>query len=298
MPLILYGVAVLGFTAAGIGLFGVKPFTAVVRPFLVVASGYSLVAILTAGQGPLWWGIALDLVLLLAGLTGVYRRLPQGPGHPGLRHRLAVAAAAAFLLYVVGAVVLWPLHRGWGSEPREHALSLPGDRADRNPALELQYAVTIDAPPEAVWAWLVQLGQDRAGFYSYDWLERLFGADVHNVNEIRAEWQDRRPGDFVRATQPNYLWGLLGNDIGWTVTEVEPGRALVLRNWGAFVLQPTGTNQTRFIIRTTVGDPGTPPWMAGLDMMTFELPHFIMQRRMMLQIKRLAEEGTSAEAAM
>ena len=298
VPVILYGVAVLGFTTAGIGLLGVKPFTAVVRPFLVVASAYSLVAILTAGQGELWWGVALDVVLLLTGLTGLYRRLPQGASHPGLPHRMAVATGMAFTLYVGCALVLWPVHRGWGSLPEEHALSLPGDRVDRNPSLELQHAVTIDAPPDAVWAWLVQLGQDRAGFYSYDRLERAFGADVHNLKEIRPEWQDRRAGDFVRATQPNYLGGVFGKDVGWVVTHVEPGRALVLQNWGAFVLRPTGDNQTRFIIRTTVGNPSTPAWMAALDMMAFELPHFIMQRKMMLQIKQLAEERAIAEVTM
>ena len=298
MALILYGVAVLGFTTAGIGLFGVRPFTTVVRPFLVVASVYSLVAIVTADQGALWWGVTLDVVLLLTGLTGIYLRLPQGPSHPGLPHRIAVATGAAFALYVACALVSWPVHRAWGSHPEEHALPLPGDRANRNPSLELQHAVTIEAPPEAVWAWLVQLGQDRAGFYSYDWLERAFGADVHNIKEIRPEWQERRAGDFVRATQPNYLGGVFGQEVGWTVTHVEPGRALVLQNWGAFVLWPTGPNQTRFVIRTTVGNPATPAWMAALDMMTFELPHFIMQRKMMLQIKKLAEERAMAEVTM
>jgi hypothetical protein len=70
---------------------------------------------------------------------------------------------------------------------------------------------------------------------------------------------------------------------------VEPGHALVLRRWGAFILQPDGPDQTRFIIRTTVGDPETPSWIAAVDLMAFELPHFIMQRRMMLEIKALAE---------
>jgi uncharacterized protein YndB with AHSA1/START domain len=298
VPVILYGVAVLGFTTAGMGLFGIKPFTGVVRPFLVLASGYSLVAILTAGQAGLWWGLALDVALLLLGLTGIYRWLPQDQPHPGLPHRVAVATSAALVVYVACALVLWPLHRGWGSQSDEFALSLAGDRADRNPALELQHAVTINAPPAAVWTWLVQLGQDRAGFYSYDWLERAFGADVHNVKEIRPEWQARHAGDFVRATQPNYLGGVFGKDVGWTVTHVDPGRALVLRNWGAFVLQPTGSNQTRLIIRSTVGNPAVPAWMAALDMMAFELPHFIMQRRMMLQIKQLAEEHSIAQAAM
>jgi hypothetical protein len=136
----------------------------------------------------------------------------------------------------------------------------------------------------------VQLGQDRAGFYSYDWLERAFGANVHNVKEIRPEWQSRNAGDFVRATQTNYLGGIFGEKVGWTVTDVEPGSALVLRNWGAFVLRPTADARTRFIIRTRVGSPDVPVWMAAVDMMTFELPHFIMQRKMMLEIKALAEQ--------
>jgi uncharacterized protein YndB with AHSA1/START domain len=256
---------------------------------LVLASGYSLVAIFVMNAGDLRWGAALDVVLLLTALTGIYRKLPIGPGHPGLPHWIATSFGAALMAYVGCAMVLWPLHRSWGSLLDEHAMPLPGDRAARDPALELQHAVTIDAPPDVVWTWLVQLGQDRAGFYSYDWLERAFGADVHNVKEIRPEWQSRRSGDFVRATQADYLWGILGDQIGWTVTAIEPGRALVLRNWGAFVLQPTGDGGTRFIIRSTVGDPRIAPWTAAADMMAFELPHFIMQRRMMLEIKALAE---------
>ena len=298
MPLVLYGVAVMGFTIAGIGLLGVAPFTSAVRPLLVLASGYSLIAIQVFGARDLWWGAALDVVLLITGFTGIYRRLPIGERHGRWPHRAAVATAASFLLYVSCALVLWPVHRIWGSEPSEFALALPGDPPNRNPALEIQHAVTVDAPPEAVWQWLVQLGQDRAGFYSYDWLERAFGVDVHNVKEIRPEWQQREAGDRVRATQPGYLGGVLGDNLGWTVTALEPGRALVLRNWGGFVLHPTEDGRTRFIIRTTVGDPGIRPWMAALDMMAFELPHFIMERRMMLQIKALAErQGLSSTSA-
>ena len=290
MPHVLYAIAVMGFTIAGIGLLGVTPFTAAVRPLLVLASGYSLVAIWVFGAGDLWWGAALDVVLLFAGFTGVYRWLPIGNPHGRWPHRIAVATAMAFLLYVACALVLWPVHRLWGSQPLEFSLALPGDSADRDSGLELQHAVTINTPPDAVWPWLVQLGQDRAGFYSYDWLERTFGADVHNVTEIRPEWQQRQAGDRVRATQPGYLGGALGDDLGWTVTALEPGRAMVLANWGAFVLQPTEDGRTRFIIRTKVGDRDMKPWLAALDMLAFQLPHFIMERKMMLQIKALAEQ--------
>ena len=290
MPMILYSTAVIGFTVAGLGLLSIRPFAAITRQALVLASAYSLVAIALMGVGGLWWGASVDIALLLCGFTGLYRFLPPTTNPTrGLLRSVTTAAAVAWVVYAATAVVVWPLHRTWGSEPSEHSLALPGDRADRNPALELQHAVTVDAPPEQVWQWLVQLGQDRAGFYSYDWLERAFGVDIRNVSTIRPEWQDRLAGDRVHATQANYLGGVFGSDPGWTVMAVDPGRAMVLQHWGAFVLEPTGDGKTRFIIRTSVGNEKTSAWAAAVDMMAFELPHFIMERRMMLRIKKLAE---------
>jgi uncharacterized protein YndB with AHSA1/START domain len=291
MPAILYGVAFAGFVVAGMGILSIRPFTALTRPVLVVAAGWSLVAIYRLGDAGLWPGAAIDLALLISGFTGAYQGMPEPHANErGLKHATAFAMAVGFVGYATFAGAFWSAHRTWGSTVAEHQMALPGDRADRNPALELQHAVTIDAPPEAVWPWLVQLGQDRAGFYSYDWLERAFGVDVHNVKEIRPEWQHREAGELLRATQPTYLGGLLGPNVGWNLTQVDPGRALVLQNWGAFVLVPTGDGKTRFIIRSTIGNKETPAWAAALDVMTFELPHFIMERRMMLTIKELAEK--------
>jgi len=290
MPLVLYSVAVIGFIGAGLGVLAVRPFTSVARPAMVVASVYSLVAIFVMGHGDLWWGAQTDAVMLMVGLTGIYRKLPTRQPAGGAWHMLRLSAGLAVVLYATAAVLLWPVHRSWGTEPAEHGMQLPGDRPDRNPALELQHAVTVNATPEQVWPWLVQLGQDRAGFYSYDWLERAFGVRIHNADQVKPEWQSRQAGDRVRATQDNYLGGLLGSNLGWTVTEVVPNRAMVLQYWGAFVLEPTADGKTRFIIRTNVGNARTPAWVAPLDMIAFELPHFIMERRMMLQIKSLAEK--------
>jgi hypothetical protein len=113
MPLVLYCVALFGFTTAGIGLLGVKPFTGAVRPFLVVASAYSLVALYSFGAMDLWVGGAADVVLLLTGLTAAYRFLPAPGSHPGWPHRLAVGTAAIFLVAVGYGLVLWPLQRPW-----------------------------------------------------------------------------------------------------------------------------------------------------------------------------------------
>ena len=75
------------------------------------------------------------------------------------------------------------------------------------------------------------------------------------------------------------------------VIGLEPERALLLEDWGAFVLVPFEGGRTRFIIRSRMSHPQIPVWTSALEFMTFELPHFIMQRRMMLTIKELAERG-------
>jgi len=294
MPLICYGTALLGFSAAGVGILGVWPFTLATRQLLVVASAYSLVSLEILGHSDLWWGAAIDVVLLLVGVTGLIDRLPvPAQTTRPVQRGLATATAVVFLAYTASAV-MWPMYRAWGTMPAEHGLVLPGDETGRDSALEIQRAVTVRAPAAAVWPWLIQLGQDRAGFYSYDWLERAFGVDVHNVTEIRPEWQERRVGELVRATQPGYLGGLFGPQLGWTVERVEPEHALVLRHWGAFALVAEDATTTRFIIRTPIGNERTPVWAAAINMMAFQLPHFIMERRMMLHIKALAESSVRA----
>jgi hypothetical protein len=287
----------VGLVAAGLGLLGLRPLDVAISPVLVLASGLSLIAIVRFSDSSLWFGGACDVALLLIGLWRAYGGWPQHPAHGRIWHAIGLTSGFALLLYVAATSFLYPWHRTWGSTREELILALPGDAAHRERALEIQHAVTIDAPPEVVWSWLVQLGQDRAGFYSYNWLERAFGADIRNVHELRTEWQTLRAGDVVRATQPGYL-GVFDEPLGWRVTRADPGRALVLENWGAFVLLPIDNHRTRFIIRSTISDRSIPVWASPLNMVTFQLPHFIMQRRMMLTIKALAEERHPWRAAV
>jgi hypothetical protein len=297
MPVVLYVVGMLGFVGAGLGLAGLVPIRRFASPLLVLASVYALVGMTILGLGNFRIGAAISLAFLFLGFwRGALGWPAAADRHGRVWHIAAASVGVLFLTYIGIAVASWPWHRAWGSTPDEMAMALPGDAPDRRPSDEIQHAVTIDAPPEAVWPWLVQLGQDRAGFYSYDWLERAAGVDIHNVLEIRAEWQARQSGELVRATQPGYLGGVFGPELGWRLDDVQPGRALVLRNWGAFVLVPTADGRTRFIVRSTITNPRIPVWAAVLNMGAFELPHFIMERRMMLTIKALAERTVPAPA--
>jgi len=297
IPAGLYAIGMVGFVGAGLGILGLRPLDRAISPLLVLSSGLSLIALVRFADPTLWFGAAFDVALFILGLWRAYRGWPAHPSHGRRWHVAGVAAGVLLLLYVAGSTVLYPWHRTWGSTREEVVMSLPGDPAERDASLETQHAVTIDAPPADVWPWLVQLGQDRAGFYSYDWLERALGADVHNVLEIRPEWQSRRVGEVVPATQRGYLGGIFGDEPGWTVKQLEAERALVLENWGAFVLLPDTGERTRFIIRSTITHREIPVWASVLNLMTFELPHFIMERRMMLTIKALAEDGRRMRAA-
>ena len=290
-----YCVAIVSLFAAGVGMLWSRLFARLVPRLMGVGIVASVIALIWCWDASAWWGLSFDVALIGAYRAAVNTGIliipePIAPSPFRRAGRLAAEAlACGLVVYVAGSAVLWPWYRRWGATPAEQSRERPGGGPIRNPQYQLTHAVTIDAPPDVVWSWLVQLGQDRAGFYSYDWLERAFFVDIHNANEIRPEWQQRRVGDFVPAAQPHYLGGLFGREVGWTVTQLEPGRTMVLDPWGAFVLEPAGRDRTRFIIRSSVGGPETPAWGAGLTFALFELPHFIMERKMMLTIKARAE---------
>jgi hypothetical protein len=95
----------------------------------------------------------------------------------------------------LGGVLLGRRLRNWGSRPGERALFFAEQGLVPGPDAALTQAISIQAPPEAVWPWLVQLGQDKGGFYSYAKLENLLGAKLTNAERIVPAWQGTREGD-------------------------------------------------------------------------------------------------------
>jgi hypothetical protein len=150
-----------------------------------------------------------------------------------------------------------------------------------------------------VWPWLAQIGYGRGGFYSYDGLENLFvrllrgTPGYRSVEAILPEHQHLRPGDFIPAGPPDMLGGRLAAVAGWTVLAVEPNRALVLEGWGAFVLEPRGARATRLIVRSR----GAGAWGRLAHYLFWEAAHFVMERRMLLGVKRRAERLARARTA-
>lgn len=198
----------------------------------------------------------------------------------------------------VGVRAVYRWFRRWGSTVYEQEHRLPGDELCKGARVVHTRAVSVDSSAEAVWPWLMQIGQDRSGFFSYTFLENLVGCEMPKVHEVRPEWQHRAPADKVLMTTPGHYSGKAYN----VVARIDPRRCLVLvapgdlgrldrgddANWvWQFVLVPE-SGGTRLIVRSRSLTPHR----------LLEPAHFIMERKMMLTIKRLSEQDAGGPSAM
>ncbi len=275
--------------AAGLGALHVKAFEP--RWRLLAMSGLvgSLVFLGLFAPNGMLVGAALSCALLFV----LYEAIEQAPKARAPVTPLRRVVRYAWILALTGMAVslaVRPVYLRWGTTPREAYYDLPGDQSTPGKGFQILHAINIDATPEQVWPWLAQIGHDRGGFYSYSWLENLFGLHIVNADRVVPEWQTRAVGEVVPATPPKWL-GLVDQPVGWKVTQFEPGRVLFLENWGAFALVPTGPASTRLYIRTQ-GDAHTPASLlwSPVELLVFEPAHFIMQRKMLLGIRERAEE--------
>jgi hypothetical protein len=198
------------------------------------------------------------------------------------------AATAAYLF------LFRPWHLRWGATTAETKRALPGDALIDNPKQTATRAITIERPVEEVWSWLVQIGQGRGGFYSYDFLENLIGCDIHSVDRILPEHQQVAVGDKVRLGREGYPY--------YTVEAIEPQKYLLLQagdpdsaeesppveDFWLFYLEEIDANTTRLIARNR---RNYKPGVANFIMwhVIVELLHFVMEQKMLRGIKRRAE---------
>jgi hypothetical protein len=191
-------------------------------------------------------------------------------------------------IVTLAALYWFPIRRWmnqWGATPSDLAREMAGDGLLANHTYSGTTAVIIDARPEHIWPWLVQIGYRRGGLYSYDWLDRLFGyLDRPSATRILPDFQHLAVGDRIP----------LGRGPWWPVAVVEPNRALVLdmRNIGAldwvwqFGLYPIDATRTRFVSRSRVRALSL--W-ARLLTHAIEPAGFLMTRRMLLGLKQRSE---------
>jgi hypothetical protein len=190
----------------------------------------------------------------------------------------------------------------WGATDEEAARPLPGDSLVSKPNYQSTHAVTVLSASKKVWPWIVQIGYQRGGFYSYDWLERQAGlVGLHSADEIVPAWQELHPGDTV----------LLSPVTPMKAAVLEPERAFVLHtvmnpftaqvadsplqpetpyiDWSwAFILEPLSTDRTRLLVRVRAK---IHPHLLGkaLSWLVLEPVHFLMELKMLEGLRTRAE---------
>jgi len=190
----------------------------------------------------------------------------------------------------------------WGTTAAEADGDLPGDALVRSPKLRMTWGITIQTPIEEVWPWLVQMGQGRGGFYTYQFLENIAGCQIFNADRILPEYQQLpleaglslAPGMSMEvALYEEGRYFFLHTCMDMTTMEVldlkrDPWPEKFMNiGWG-FYLQEVGENRTRFLSRwLTDYDPSL---LNKIAVNLFLEPvGFVMGRRMLIGTRQRAE---------
>jgi hypothetical protein len=199
------------------------------------------------------------------------------------RKRWIIALSSAFIATVC---LVWFVYRPWalywGATDEEMLREMPGDSVMQHPTFNATRGITINAAPEHIWPWLVQMGYHRAGYYSYD---RLDNGGIPSADTIMPLYQDLKVGDMIPLTRTGRI----------RVGILEPERFLVLFfrgndgeggfNGGTWAtgLYPVGPNETRMVTRLRARP-------VGLMQRSFmDLCEISMMRKHMLGVRERAE---------
>jgi hypothetical protein len=190
------------------------------------------------------------------------------------------------VLGLIGAYVLLirPWHLTWGATDEEVRRPMPGDEIHASPSFNATRAVTIEAGPEHIWPWLVQMGYRRAGFYSYD---RIDNDGVPSADHIISEYQNLKVGDRIPMAPNAYA----------EVLEMDPHHSMlwVFRGDGqwedatwAWGLYQDDTHRTRLVSRLRVTYKWARPSI--VPMLVTDVVELAMMRECLLGVKRRAEK--------
>jgi hypothetical protein len=242
-----------------------------------------------------WIAVELAVVQQLSPLQAICAAEGAALVMLGSREMLREVAdvALAAPLFLVGPLSR-PWHLRWGATREEAAAPMPGDALVPRSHFTATRAITVDAAPEAVWPWLMQVGFGRAGFYSYDLLDNL---GRPSARTIMPRWQHLAPGDLAapmaNPATPSTSFVVAELDEPMTLVWAKPDST-----W-CWSLRRLSDGRTRVVtrLRQRYGFRSG----ALLTVVLAELGDFPMMRKMLLGIKRRAEAGSlprpSAKAA-
>ena len=203
-----------------------------------------------------------------------------------------IGSVAADLPRFLTAPLYRSWHLRWGATDAEVAARMPGDDLVPHAPFRPTRAVTIGAPPAAVWPWLVQVGVGRAGFYSNDLLDNLARP---SLSRIDPRLQKLEIGQWVSMSPTP------SEDTAWKVDSFETNEWLLWSKpdstW-CWVLRDLGDGRTRLITRVHVHYDWSRPAYSAFGVVLMEFGDFAMMRRMLLGIKQRAESTSLAARAV
>jgi hypothetical protein len=193
--------------------------------------------------------------------------------HPTLSKIVVVLGSVGL---VMGAYLRWarPFQLRRGATDAEVQRPMPGDELVSNPKYLATRAITIEAPPEEIWPWLIQMGYKRAGFYGYDAIENLGSPHgIHSAQSILPEFQHYEVGDEVPISPAG----------GLTFYAIEPNHYLIWNGgagWGGYTwaLYPIDDNHTRLVSRARFNYTWSKPSQLALDLLTEFTEHLAIPK--------------------
>jgi hypothetical protein len=226
-----------------------------------------------------------------AQLRNLKARVEQTRPRDGWRDVAKGALGAAGVALDLLTPFLRPARSRWGLDEETASRDYPGDELVAEPRWGWTHGVEIDAPPDRVWPWVAQIGADRGGFYSFQWLENLAGCDVNNAETVHPEWAVRE-GDGLKL-HPNLP--------PLPVAVVEPGHYFVAyappgdrkgpwveASWLFFVEELPG-ERSRFVSRFRSASSDDLATRFAYGPYITESVGFVMDRQMLLGVKERAE---------
>lgn len=204
--------------------------------------------------------------------------------------KISAVFAGLIALFVIAIILLTPWMDRWGTTQAEIQATFPGDELVPAPASFVNRAVTIQASPEQIYPWLVQMGGGKGGLYSYTAFEGLIGCPLVNAERIHPEWQNLQVGDPVKMcpnepAPPPYIVAQIVQNQTLVMGHQENGQWVDL--W-QFILIPQADGSTRLILRTRT-------MMVGGFWDLIHPGVFIMEHGLLLGVKERAEKLAQGE---
>ena len=213
------------------------------------------------------------------------------PMEPRRIGRSILDVVAASPLFVTAP--LWRRwHQRWGATDQEVRGPMPGDDLLATPSFKATRAITIKTAPERVWPWIVQVGYDRAGFYSYDLFDH--GARP-SARRILPEFQDPKLGDWVA------MYSKVNEATAFKVNTFVPPEWMLWTKpdstWAWKLVPLEGGRATRLVTRLKANYDWSSPSSALLSLVLLEFGDFPMMRRMLRGLKQRAEQAAGVHSA-